>query len=88
MSWFFTILAFLTALLPIADREYQTYKQAHPRPAVAPVPSAVIPPPPEAGQSNVVFHNGHYWKYENGTWLIWRPNPQYLAQGGVPNVSR
>lgn len=88
MSWFLTILAFLTALLPIADREYQTYKQMHPKPSVA-APTSYAPAlPPETGRSNIVFYRGEWWKYENGTWLVWRQNPQYIAQGGAPNVSR
>lgn len=41
------------------------------------------PAPPEVGQPGVVFHNGEWWKMENGQWLVWRARPQQLAQGGA-----
>jgi hypothetical protein len=92
MSLILAILSLLTALLPIADRSIQGYqhyqqgKQAAPAEAVRAALQPVVPP--EAGQANVVFYNGEWWKYENGAWLVWRPNRQYMAQGGVSNVSR
>lgn len=90
MSLFLAILSLLTALLPLADRGIQTYdhyrqlKPAH----VVQEASAQVVIPPEVGQPNVVFHNGQWWKFENGHWFVWRQNPQYVAQGGDFNVRR
>lgn len=92
MSLILAILSLLTALLPIADRgiqQYQQLKHARPDQVVHTVMKpALSPEPPEIGQPNVVFRNGEWWKYENGQWLVWRQNLQYIAQGGAPNVSR
>lgn len=92
MSLLIAILSLLTALLPIADRSIQQYQQlrrAQPEQVVRTVMKpALSPEPPEAGQPNVVFRNGEWWKYENGQWLVWRPSQQYMAQGGAPSVYR
>lgn len=94
MSLILAILSLLTALLPIADRNFQHYqqlRQAKPAEIVQTVLKPVLAPePPEAGQPNVVFRNGEWWKYENGTWLVWRQNENVtqLAQGGHSHVVR
>lgn len=91
MSLILAILSLLTALLPIADRnlqQYQQLKQAKPSQLVQTVMKPILPPvPPEAGQPNVVFRDGAWWKYQDGQWLVWRQNTQ-LAHGGFSNVSR
>ncbi len=85
MSLILAILSLLTALLPIADRNIQQYQEYRQRQPVAQVQTAfkpVLPPtPPEAGQRNVVFHQGQWWKHENGQWLVWQQTQ--LAQGGA-----
>lgn len=43
------------------------------------------PQPPEVGQTNVIYHHGEWWKFEQGQWLVWRQH--VLAQGGS-NVFR
>lgn len=83
MNLVLVILSFLTAFLPIADRGIQQWGARQAQTAMRPVLPA---PPPEVGQTNVVFRNGEWWKYENGNWLVWRQNYQ-LAQGGS-NVVR
>lgn len=92
MSLILAILSLLTALLPLADKSiqhYQQIKQAKPAQLVQTVMKPVLPPdPPEAGQPNVVFRDGEWWKYENGQWLVWRQNQNYLAQGGNSHVVR
>jgi hypothetical protein len=91
MALILAILSLLTALVPIADRsiqQYQQLKQTPPAAIVQTVMKPLVPPvPPEAGQPNVVFRDGAWWKYQNGQWLVWRQNNQ-LAQGGVSNVAR
>lgn len=88
MNVFIVILSFLTALLPIADRGMQHYRQAQqgrqePAQLIQAVMKPVLPPtPPEAGQPGVVFHNGEWWKNVNGQWLVWRQHTQ-VAQGGA-----
>lgn len=86
MNLVLTILSLLTALLPLADRGIQQYRQiqqAKPAQVVQTVMKPVLAnQPPEAGQPHVVFHNGEWWKLENGQWLVWRPNVQ-VAQGGA-----
>jgi|LakMenEpi03Aug12_release.lakeMendotaPanAssembly.Ray.scaffolds.fasta_scaffold3472423_2 hypothetical protein len=83
MNVVLVILSFLTALIPIADRGMQQWQSRQVQTVMKPV---LAPTPPEVGQSNVVFRNGEWWKYEQGQWLVWRQNSQ-LAQGGV-NVVR
>lgn len=83
MALILAILSLLTALLPVADRGMQQYQQYRHAQGVS---HSVLPP--EAGQANVVFQNGEWWKYENGIWLVWRQHREYLAQGGAAHVSR
>lgn len=94
MNIVIAVLAFLTALLPLANQgiqQYQDYRRHQPvvtAPQVQTGMKPVLPPdPPEAGQPGVVFYNGEWWKNDNGRWLVWRQQPQYLAQGGA-NVVR
>lgn len=83
------VLTFLAVLLPLADEWRLEYVKAHPRPVTQVVMKPVLPPaPPEAGQPGVVFWNGQWWKYANNQWLVWQPNPKYLAQGGANHVVR
>lgn len=90
MNLLIALLAFLTALLPVANqgvREYRDYKNRQPTPVTVMRP-VLAPEPPEAGQPGVVFWNGEWWKNDNGRWLVWRQHsPQVLAQGGA-NVVR
>lgn len=94
MNIVLAVLAFLTALLPLANQgvlQYQEYKRqqqaTQPARQVQTALRPILPPmPPEIGQPNVVFRNGEWWKFEEGRWLVWRQNVQ-LAQGGE-NVFR
>ncbi len=100
MSLILAILSLITALLPVADHGMQYLehrRQAQPVPVsvtahrpITPVePQVQLPPtPPEAGQPNVVFWNGAWWKQENGVWLVWTNQPQQIAHGGFANVRR
>jgi hypothetical protein len=86
MQLLVTILSLVLALVPIADREVQQYRG---RQVSHTVMKPVLESPPERGQANVVFYNGDWWKYENGVWFVWRPQPQYnIAQGGYTNAVR
>lgn len=93
MQVLLSVLAFLTALLPLANQGLQQYEQYQQRkqaqqlaqPVQYQTFRPVLENPPEAGQPNVVFHDGSWYKYEDGKWFVWRPAPTvpvYMAQGG------
>lgn len=77
-SFILALLSLVTALIPLADHSLQ-YAEHRRQEKLATAPadkSAVIsanpPLPPEVGQPNVIFHDGRWWKYENGQWYFWR----------------
>lgn len=88
MNLIIAVLSLLTALLPIADKGIQSYQHYLQRQReTARVAMVSRETPPEAGQPHVFFHEGAWWKYENGQWFIWRQTTQ-IAQGGSSNVAR
>lgn len=88
MGLIIAILSLLAALVPIADRGIQNYQQHRQEQQVRQLHTALRPvSPPDVNQGNVVFYRGEWWKYENGSWLVWRQNTAHLAQGGS-NVRR
>lgn len=71
MAWILAIVSLVSALLPLADRGMQMAQQRAVT-AYRPV-SPAVSVPPEAGQPGIVFHQGHWWKWDGRQWWIWRP---------------
>lgn len=97
VSIILAILSLITALVPLADHGLQFIEHRRqpvvvtvnkPVLPVEPAPVEVQPTPPEAGQPNVIFHDGRWWKLQDGQWLVWTNQPQQVAQGGYPSVVR
>ncbi len=81
MAWVLAIISLVSALLPLAEKGMQTAQTIR--------ANQQQPVPAEAGQPNVVFHNGRWWKWDGTQWLVWTNQPQQqLAQGGYANVRR
>ena len=90
MNWVLAVITLLSALLPLADKSMQTMQniKAVRQQTAAYKPVEQVPVPPEAGQANVVFHNGAWWKWDGRQWLVWTNQPQQVAHGGYPHVVR
>lgn len=76
MNVLLAVLAFLTALIPVADRGYAVYQQHQQQRNVQPAQTQA-----EIQQPRIVWHNGQWWKWDGQRWWVWTPNPVQLAQG-------
>lgn len=96
MNWFFLFLSILPTFLPWAGQAMRAVQAPVQVAQAAQVVHTVLRPlqeavPPEAGQPNVIFHQGRWWKWDGTQWWVWTPAAQtttYLAQGGPVYVVR
>lgn len=70
MNWLIMLLAaiFVPVVQPVVQNGVH-HVQAR-------VTQRMQQPTPPAQAPHVVFHNGEWWKYEQGQWWVWRENTQ------------
>lgn len=95
MNWLILALTLLPTFLPWAGQVMRAVQAPVQVAQTAQVVHAALRPlqeatPPEAGQPNVIFHQGRWWKWEGQQWWVWTPPAQvtHMAQGGPMYVAR
>lgn len=90
MNWLLLVLSFLPAVLPWAGRAVQAVTTPVQIVQAAQVVQTAFRPlqeavPPEAGQPNVIFHEGRWWRWDGQQWWVWVPVQQ---PGGLTYAAR